>query len=114
MITIFNFSHPLSKKANDQLAEQFVTYQVVNITVQLDLSAPVREQVWQICRKSVQVYQPDYIILPGLAIAAVYIDRYFSKPEDDYPPVVTYKPLIRLVQEPGTSPPVFVVAEIEK
>ena len=115
MKTVFNFGHPLSEKAKGQLDELIGENAVVHQPTAVELSKPVGLQVKELCRALVREHgRPDYIILPGLAIAAVYVDRFFSTPEDDYPPCVTYTKLIRLQMEPGTTPPVFVVGGIEE
>lgn len=113
MKTIFNFSHSLGTKATEQITQAIGVNQVFNIRVQLDLSQALPSQVFELCRAAKAEHgQPDYLLPPGLAPAAILIDRYFSKLEDDYPPCVTYVPTIRLVMENGTTPPVFVLAEI--
>jgi len=113
MKTIFNFSHPLSQKTAEQITQAVGENRVAVIRVQLDLSQPLKPQVFDICHSAVNEHgKPDYILPPMHAYAAVLTDRYFSQPEDDYPPCVTYTPVIRLVMENGTTPPVFVLAEI--
>ena len=96
MKMIFNFSHPLSAEAIEQITQEIGENYIINIPVQLDLTLPLRSQVFDICSAAADKYgQPDYIVPPGLAPAAILIDRYFSRPNDDCGIINT--PLIRLV-----------------
>lgn len=115
MKTILNFSHPLSTKCAEQITAAIGPNRVVNIRFQLDLNRPFKPQVFELCENAITEHgKPDYILPPSLAAGAILVDRYFSRPEDDYPPCVTYTPVIRLVMENGSTPPVFVLAEIWK
>jgi hypothetical protein len=110
---VLNFGHPLSDKAKEEIQKTIGPHVVAQVKMHLDLNAPVSEQVVNLCRFAVQAYgQPDYIILPGLALAAVYVDRFFSRAEDDFPPCITYTPIIRLVMI-GQAPPVFTFGGVE-
>jgi hypothetical protein len=113
MKTIFNFSHPLGEKAKEQITKAVGENKVCNIPVHLNLHEKLHPQMLKICHQAVTDHgQPDYIICPGHASAAVIIDRFFSRAEDDYPPITTYRPTIRLVMENSSTPPIFVLAEI--
>lgn len=101
MTTIFNFSHPLSEKTQQQITEAIGENEVHTIKVQLNLEQPIKPQIDNICQDAAcqSLSKPDYIILPGLATAAIYIDRFFSSPQDDYPPDTHFVPIIWLKQE---------------
>lgn len=110
---IFNFSHPLTGHALEGIREEVGESVVSLVRVQLDLNAPVGEQVFKLCRRALELYgKPDYVIPPGHALAAVYVDRFFSGVEG-FPPVMSYTPIIRLVMIANSTPPAFAFGGIE-
>lgn len=116
MKTIWNFSHPLNSITIQQItAELEDEIEVFDIKVQVDQEKKLKPQVYEICQVASAEGRPrpDYIILPGLAAAAVYADRYFAISEDDYPPTTTYVHLIHLKQEKDSMLPRFVLGSIE-
>lgn len=101
MITIFNFSHPLSEKAQQQITNSIGKHNIIyTVHVQLDLEKPLKPQVFNMCETVYTEFgNPNYLILPGHAVAAGFITQWFSQAKDDYPPVAAFTPVIWLKQE---------------
>lgn len=109
---ILNFGHPLSDQAKEELKEVVGLHTTAWIKVQIDLNQSVGEQVFKLCREAVEKFgRPDYVIPPGHALAAIYVDRFFSGVEG-FPPAMFYTPIIRLVMI-GAVPPTFAFGGIE-
>jgi hypothetical protein len=112
MKTIFNFGHPLSGRAIEEIGKAVGENVIANIRATLSLNQSIGEQMTEICRQAVETFgQPDYLILPLHPLAAVWVDRYFC---EVIPPHVVYLPIIRLVQLAGATPPVYVLGGIEQ
>jgi hypothetical protein len=108
---IFNFSRNLGGHALEGIGKAIGSNIIAAVRLQLDLNAPVSEQAVKLCQAAVERYGwPDYIIPPDHAVAAIFIDRFFSRAEDDFPPVITYRPVIRLLQ---TGPNSYVFGGVE-
>lgn len=100
MTVIFNFSHPLSEKAQQQITEAIGENEVHTIRIQLDLQKAIKPQVFALCEMIYTEFgNPNYLILPGHAVAAGFITQWFSQAKDDYPPVTAFIPVIWLKQE---------------
>lgn len=109
-ITIWNFSQPLSDIAKQQIIEKLGNVTVYRIEVQLDLEKSIKLQMHNICRKA-QIEGnplPDYAILPDIAAAAVWFDRWIAHYSND----VSYVKLVHLKSD-GKTPPQWVLGSIE-
>lgn len=85
MITVVNFSHPLSADACDFIAREWggdAAPRVIDVRVQIDFSQPVAAQCRAVAAAALNVVggnglNVDCIILPGLAVVAAYLARRF-------------------------------------
>lgn len=78
MDKIFNFSHPLTQQQIEDIAAKYdiapTDITIVNIRVQLDVNEALRPQISRLVdRINVKPGDNLYIVLPGLAAAAVLI-----------------------------------------
>lgn len=109
---ILNFGHPLTGRALEGIRETVGENVISLVRLQLNLNAPVGDQVFNACRRAVELYgQPDYIIPPPQGLAGLYVGRFFTK-IDGFPAVVTYTPVIRLV--PLAGPDAWAFGGIEE
>lgn len=91
MITVLNFSHPLSKPAREHLNAPGVAGEggavIIRVPVQVDLEAPIIPQVDEIVRDAFQrmsaagitpnAVNVDCIVPPGLSVVAVPLCNRF-------------------------------------
>ncbi len=139
MKTIFNFSHPLNERTIQQITDAigentihtirvqsnhiqeaaetlqgFGKTTIDTIQVRLDPEQPIRPQIIEICKMAYAEFgEPDYLVLPGKAEAAGFVTQYFSEPQDDYPPVTFFKPVIWVKQDRAKLVSEFILGGIE-
>lgn len=108
MITVINFSHPLSDEAREFISRKYGWGDAVfhDVRVQIERSEPILPQVEQIAANAIglaqgNAYNVDCIILPGLAEVAVLIVELFG-----------HANIIRMSQVPNTLPPRFMPIEL--
>lgn len=111
MTILFNFSHPFSSVALEQLQEHFSDLRVVAAPVQLDMSQPLPAQVSKIVDKALAdaglnqyTVQTNSIALnlPGMSLAAGLVLAEFSGRAGYLPRV------LQMAQKDG----IFVVAGV--
>ena len=88
---VFNFSHPLSTTAVEQLTARFGAVEVVVIPVHLDMKQPLLPQVESMVKphsEAMNGTEPFCIVLPGMAIAAVAVASAVSGFAGSLPMVV--------------------------
>ena len=113
MKTIFNFGYLLDARVTEQITQALGPHTIANVQLQLVPNRPDSESVVEACRRAVGIFGwPDYVIPPRLPIPAIFADRFFSQASDDFPPVISYVPIIRLVQIKA-APPVYIYGGIE-
>lgn len=109
MITVCNFSHPLSAEARDYISREWGTQdpdQFVDVHVQIDRNAPILPQVQQIVadattRAAGNIYNIDCIVLPGLSDVAFLLAEHFE-----------HANVIRMNAVPNALPPKFMPCEL--
>ncbi len=106
MITLVNFSHPLSPAAEAMLSEEIAggDLRVVNIRVQVDLAAPLAPQVEALVAEATAAaggnpLNIDCIIPPGHAAVAAMVKSALPRAH-------------LIVLRPVGTPPQFVPAHI--
>lgn len=114
MITIVNFSHPVQEGRPD-IAKVCgcapSEYKVIQISVQVDQAAPMKEQCYNLAAGAVEqaggnARNIDSIILPGLSMAAVLMVDYFAQCHDYMPNILRLAPVV------GATPPRFEAVEL--
>ena len=109
MITVCNFSHPLSAEARDYISREWGTQdpdQFIDIRVQIDRNQPLLPQVNAIVadattRAGGNIYNIDCIVLPGLSDVAFLLAEYFE-----------HANVIRMNAVPNSLPPKFMPVEL--
>jgi len=80
MKTVLNFSHPLNPDAARVLQEEYGVQEIVQVPFHLDTNRPIVPQVAEVTSAVRKEHgEPDYIILPGFAPAAVLVARAFPR-----------------------------------
>lgn len=109
MITVCNFSHPLSAEARDTISREWGTQDpdaFIDIRVQIDRNAPILPQVNAIVadattRAGGNIYNIDCIVLPGLSDVAFLLAEHFE-----------HANVIRMNAVPNSIPPKFMPCEL--
>lgn len=108
MITVVNFSHPLSPEARDKIASEWGggDVRVVDVKVQIDFAVGLAAQCELIAALAVNAVggnplNIDCVILPGLSAAAGYIARRFA-----------HANIIVISQVAGSTPVRFMPTEL--
>lgn len=109
MITIVNFSHPLTAEARDYISREWGTNDpdaFIDIRVQIDRAAPLLPQVMSIVADAIiraggNILNIDCIVLPGLSDVAFLLAEYFE-----------HANVIRMNAVPNSIPPKFMPIEL--
>lgn len=109
MITVCNFSHPLTPEARDYISREWGTQDpdaFIDVRVQIDRAAPLLPQVEQIVNDAItraggNIYNIDCIVLPGLSDVAFLLAEHFE-----------HANVIRMNAVPNSLPPKFMPAEL--
>lgn len=109
MITVCNFSHPLSAEARDYISREWGTQDpdaFIDVRVQIDRSAPLLPQVNAIItdattRAGGNILNIDCIVLPGLSDVAFLLAEHFE-----------HANVIRMNAVPNSLPPKFMPCEL--
>lgn len=109
MITVCNFSHPLSAEARDYISREWGTQDpdlFIDVRVQIDRNAPILPQVMSIVadattRAGGNIYNIDCIVLPGLSDVAFLLTESFE-----------HANVIRMNAVPNSLPPKFMPVEL--
>lgn len=112
MITVVNFSHPLSDDAKRVIADGYGwgDAKFVDVRVHVDRAAPLVPQVDAIVDAAARAASPvsggnkydiDCVILPGLSDVAWLLAEHFE-----------HANVIRMAQAPNVIPPKFMPVEI--
>ena len=114
---VINFSHPLTEDQKEQLNQHLGLKEdpdalnILDVRAQFDISQPFGPQVVALAGQvglSPMEWQSERIVVlpPALAPAAILMLAELHGRMGYYPPC------IRLTQRPGSTPPVFDVAEL--
>ena len=109
MITVCNFSHPLSAEARDYISREWGTQDpdaFIDVRVQIDRNTPILQQVEQIVADATEaaggnIYNIDCIVLPGLSDVAFLLAECFE-----------HANVIRMNAVPNSLPPKFMPCEL--
>ena len=109
MITVCNFSHPLSAEARDYISREWGTQdpdQFIDVHVQIDRNAPIHMQVQRIvddvtAAAGGNILNIDCIVLPGLSDVAFLLAEHFE-----------HVNIIRMNAVPNVLPPKFMPCEL--
>lgn len=84
MVTLLNFSHPLTGAEIKALRAEYGVTTVYDVPVQLDVEMPITPQLAALMRQALDFpgvdgnpYNVDCIIPPGFSVAAGYMARRF-------------------------------------
>jgi hypothetical protein len=110
MVTVINFSHPLSEAAKDFISRKWCAGDAtfIDVACQFNFARPLLAQILDACREAIvrvdgDKFNIDCIIPPGLSFAAAVISREFdfahiivvSRQADSIPPVFMPTEFIR-------------------